>query len=114
MRKGLGILAILASVALVVPSSAHQSPTNSSFVTGYTPQNITFKPMNIANNVKPVNINQAMTPQSMGPKVFDISSVFSKISLPSPTPTRPTGNALIRPNAKNLVPGLPKPPTKKS
>jgi hypothetical protein len=111
MRKGMLVLAVLASAALAVTANA-QSATNSNFVTGYTPQNIVFKPMDFSKNVMPTNINQAMKPQTMGPKVFDISSVFHSIHLPSVTPTRVTGQSLIRPGPGTPI--FPKPAIKKN
>jgi hypothetical protein len=115
MRKGLTLLVLLASLALVLPGSA-QSPTNNNFVTGYTPQNIVFKPIDMTANVKPMNIQQGMMPQqNLGPKVFDISSVFHSIHFPSATPTRVTGQTIIKPGPNNTV-QLPKttPPKPKS
>jgi hypothetical protein len=57
-----------------------------------------------------------MMPQSTGPKVFDLSSVFPKLHFPmSVTPTRPTGNQLIKPGPNNTITGpIIKPPTKKN
>jgi hypothetical protein len=99
MRKGLGVLALLASTALMISGNGlkAQSPTNTNFVTGYTPQNIVFKPMNMAPNVAPMNFQQAVAPHATGPKVFNVSSVFSALQIPSTTPTRITGQSIIRP-----------------
>jgi hypothetical protein len=115
MRNGLGILALVTSAALVVPSSAQQTTiNNNNFVTGYTPQNITFKPMNLTANVMPTNIQQGVMPQSLGPKVFDMSSVFHSFKFPiNIIPTRPTGQSVIKPGPG--TPGQhPTPPVKKS
>jgi hypothetical protein len=99
MRNGLGILALLASVALVVPGSAQQTTfNNNNFVTGFTPQNITFKPVNFTSSVMPTNLQQNVMPQSIGPKVFDMGSVFHSFKFPlNIIPTRPTGQSVIKP-----------------
>jgi hypothetical protein len=102
MRTSWVVLVLLTSLALVWPSGA-QSPTNTNFVTGYTPQNLTFKPMDMSKTIMPQNVQQGIMPQSMGPKVFDISSVFHSFHFPSPTPTRVTGQSVIKPGPNNTV-----------
>jgi hypothetical protein len=104
MRKAFAIgTFMLAGLALVASGQAQQTgSTPGSFVGGFTPSNLTFKPVNVGTAAQPGNLQGAMMPQQQSSKVFDIGSAFSKLSLGvfrSQTPNVP----VVKPGKGNPI-----------
>src|SRR5262249_4829457 len=98
MHKGLGILTLLVTLALVAPGGAQQQKPASSFFTGVDPRDIRFKPIDTSNAFR--------TPRQ--PKAFSLTNLFHKFTLPSWPPK--VASAPILPADKNPFQKVPPKP----
>jgi hypothetical protein len=98
MRKVLTVAAVVVACGAMVHSGEAQQ--SGQFFGGFTPQNLTMKPVNWNSTMSPTNLNQAMAPQAQSTKVFNIGSAFHSITLPvfqSHAPNTP----IVKPGVHN-------------
>lgn len=104
MRKAFAITTfLLTGLAIVVPGQAQQSgSTPGQFVGGFSPSNLTFKPVNVGTAAQPMNLQSAVMPSQQSTKVFDIGSAFSRLNFNvfrSQTPNVP----VVKPGKGNPI-----------
>jgi hypothetical protein len=102
MRKVLTVAAVVVACgAMVLPGEAQQvGSSTGQFFGGFTPQNLTMKPVTWNASMGPTNLTQAMAPQAQSTKVFNIGGAFHSITMPlfqSHAPNTP----IVKPGVHN-------------